>query len=219
MPTRRDVISAATSALAATLAPDFKGPAQAAAKQNVSAPVVQRLRSKRPNILFIFTDQERYWPKWPAGLSLPAHETLQKRGVTFHKHYCPATMCTSSRSVMMTGLTTPNNGMFENVDVPYISSLSPKIPTFGHMLRKAGYYTAYKGKWHLSRKIDAEEPDRLFTREMEDYGFSDFNGPGDIIGHTLGGYQFDHLISGSAVTWLRRHGQPLSDDGKRTASS
>ena len=30
------------------------------------------------NILFIFTDQERYAAKWPAGLSLPAHERLQQ---------------------------------------------------------------------------------------------------------------------------------------------
>ncbi|HEY8215113.1 MAG TPA: sulfatase-like hydrolase/transferase, partial [Methylocystis sp.] len=120
MPTRRDVLSSATTMLTATLTPAFAGSADAAQKQKVSGPAVQRLRSKRPNILFIFTDQERYCPKWPSGLSLPAHEALQRRGVTFKKHYCPATMCTSSRSVMMTGLTTPDNGMFENTDAPYI---------------------------------------------------------------------------------------------------
>jgi arylsulfatase len=49
---------------------------------------------------------------------------------------------------------------------------------------------------------------------MEQYGFADFNSPGDDVAHTLGGYQFDHLIAGSAVTWLRRKGQPLSAEGK-----
>jgi arylsulfatase len=82
------------------------------------------------------------------------------------------------------------------------------------MLRKAGYYTAYKGKWHLNKEFDAHEPDKFFTKEMEQYGFSDFISPGDLIGHTLGGYSFDHLIAGSAVTWLRRRGRPLSDEGK-----
>lgn len=24
----------------------------------------------------------------------------------------------------------------------------------GHMMRELGYYTAYKGKWHLTREID-----------------------------------------------------------------
>ena len=27
---------------------------------------------------------------------------------------------------------------------------------------------------------------------MERYGFSDYVAPGDIVGHTLGGYEFDH---------------------------
>lgn len=167
----------------------------------------------RHNLLFVFTDQERYVSKWPAGFSLPGHDRLQATGVTFHNHYCPAVMCTSSRSVLMTGLTTPNTRMYENCDVPWMKALSTDVPTIGHMLRKAGYYTAYKGKWHLNRAFDVQEPDRLFTKEMEAYGFADFFTPGDMIGHTLGGYSFDHLIGGSAITWMRRRGRPLSDDG------
>ncbi|HLC43356.1 MAG TPA: sulfatase, partial [Methylomirabilota bacterium] len=42
------------------------------------------------NILFVFTDQERYFPKWPAGLALPSHERLQRTGVTFTNHYTSA---------------------------------------------------------------------------------------------------------------------------------
>jgi hypothetical protein len=38
--------------------------------------------------------------------------------------------------------------------------------------------------------------------------------PGDVVSHTLGGYQFDDLIADSAVAWLRRKGRPLNDDGK-----
>lgn len=170
--------------------------------------------SGKPNIVFVFSDQERYFSKLPPGLSLPAHERLQRTGVTFHNHYCPAVMCTSSRSVLMTGLQTADNGMFENIDVAYVKNLSTNIPTIGHMLRQAGYYTAYKGKWHLSRKFEVEAGDEYLTKEMEKYGFSDYNLPGDLVGHTLGGYQFDHLIAGSAVTWLRRNGRRLTDEGK-----
>lgn len=218
MKSRRDVLAGAAGALGAAMAGPLpadaapKGKARAASK--VAAPAVLRRYGKQPNILFIFTDQERYRVKWPAGYSLPGHERLMAKGVTFHEHYCPATMCTSSRSVMMTGLTTPDNGMFENVDVPYMKSLSTKIPTIGHMLRKQGYHTAYKGKWHLSREFNVEEVRDLLTDEMEKYGFADYYSPGDMIGHTLGGYQFDDLIAASAVTWLRRKGQPLSGEGK-----
>jgi len=49
---------------------------------------------------------------------------------------------------------------------------------------------------------------------MEQYGFADYASPGDVVGHTLGGYQFDDLIADSAVTWLRRVGRPLNDDSK-----
>lgn len=166
------------------------------------------------NILFVFTDQERYRTRWPAGVRLPAHERLQQHGVTFEHHYCPAVMCTSSRAVLLTGLQTIDNRMFENADVPWIKPLSPDIPTVGHMLRKAGYYTAYKGKWHLNRSFDSQEPERLFTKEMEQYGFADYNAVGDIIGHTLGGYQFDPLTASSAITSLRRIGRPLADDNR-----
>ncbi len=165
------------------------------------------------NILFIFTDQERYFRQRPSGFTLPGRERLEQTGVTFHNHYCPATQCTPSRSVLMTGLQTPDTRMFENTDLPWIKNLSTDIPTFGHMLRKVGYYTAYKGKWHLTREFD-REPDRLLNKEMEVYGFADYNSPGDMVGHSLGGYHFDHLIAGSAITWLRNHGRPLNDEGK-----
>jgi arylsulfatase len=165
------------------------------------------------NILFVFGDQERYFPTWPSGLSLPGHERMQQRGVTFQNHYTSAIMCTPSRSVIATGLQTPDNGMFDNADVAWVKPLSPAVPTIGHMLRKAGYYTAYKGKWHLNRDFDTQDAEKLFTSEMDLYGFSDYRCPGDLIAHTLGGYEFDHLIAGSAVTWLRRVGRPLSDAG------
>ncbi len=166
------------------------------------------------NILFIFTDQERYFRQWPSGLTLPGHERLQRTGVTFHNHYTSAVMCTSSRSVLLTGLSTPVNGMFENTDARYVPNLSTDISTYGHLLRKAGYYTAYRGKWHLNRNFNSIHQPLNLTQEMEAYGFADYYDPGDIIGHTLGGYLNDHLIAGSAVRWLRNRGRPLNDENQ-----
>lgn len=184
------------------------------AKPDKTSPALFSPKGDGYNLLFVFTDQERYFPQWPPGLSLPAHERLQKTGITFHNHYTSAVMCTSSRSVLLTGLQTPINGMFENTNVPYVPNLSPDIPTFGHLLRKAGYYTAYKGKWHLSRAFDIKDKYPNLTEAMEAYGFADYFDPGDIVGHTLGGYLNDHLIAGSAIRWLRNRGKPLSAEGK-----
>jgi len=183
------------------------------------APGSGRRRHRAPsegplNILFVFTDQERFLRQLPRGLSLPGHERLWRTGTTFNNHYIGGVMCTSSRAIMMTGLQTADNGMFENADMPYVPDMDPKIPTIGHMLRKAGYYSAYKGKWHLTKSFDQKEPTRLFTPEMDAYGYSDYASPGDVVGHTLGGYEFDHLIGGSVITWLRRRGLELKAKGQ-----
>jgi len=194
-PNRRKFLTAASGAAAASLcSPIFVGPAPAQTPTAATARSGNGDRA-RLNIVFVFTDQERYRAKWASGLTLPGHERLQRTGVTFLNHYCPAVMCTSSRAVLLTGLQTADNGMFENCDVPWVKNLSTSTPTIGHMLRKAGYYTAYKGKWHLNREFDGANADRLLTEEMEEYGFADFNSPGDVVAHTLGGYLFDDLIA------------------------
>jgi arylsulfatase len=116
--------------------------------------------------------------------------------------------------VIYTGQHIQHTKMFDNTNFPWIGSMSPEIRTLGHMLRDAGYYTAYKGKWHLTRAFDQEfPPKQLFTNEMEAYGFADYASPGDVVGHTLGGYTFDHVIAGSAISWLRRVGGALRDEG------
>lgn len=208
--TRRAFLKA--SAAAATSSLLTAGHVDIAQAQS-GGPAIARPRGPH-NILFVFTDQERFHSRWPEGLSLPGHERMERTGVAFTNHQCPATMCTSSRSVMVTGLQTANNGMYENLDVPWMRDLPTSNPTIGHMLRKAGYYTAYKGKWHLSREFDTTSIDKFMTPEMERYGFSDNFSPGDLIGHTLGGYSFDHITAGSAINWLRTKGRPLSDQGK-----
>ncbi len=50
------------------------------------------------NILFILTDQERYFnpTEYPPGYVLPGREGLQRRGVTFTNHHISSAVCTSS---------------------------------------------------------------------------------------------------------------------------
>lgn len=172
----------------------------------------------KPNIVFVFTDQERYFDTWPEGMSLPGRERLAASGVTFHNHYAPATMCTSSRAVLLTGVQTADNGMFENADLPYVGAMSTEVPTIGHLLRKAGYYTAYKGKWHLDPVFNIDPvpgaaPQQVLTERMDAYGFSDFGLPLDALAHELGGYECDSMIGATAQSWLRDKGRPLTDDG------
>jgi len=169
------------------------------------------------NILFILVDQESYFKKFPRDLVLPAHDRLKKTGVSFENHHVCATVCTPSRSVMFTGQHIVHTKMFDNTDFPWTPDEMPlDIPTLGHMMRKVGYYTVYKGKWHLSKDFEqpAEGPWRLLREEMEKYGFADYDSVGDLIGHTLGGYENDHLVAGNAIRWLRTRGDELRQKGQ-----
>lgn len=182
-----------------------------------SAPKAPLAPGGKYNILFIFTDQERYFAELPRG-AWPAHERLEREGVTFENHQICAAVCTPSRSVVYTGRHIQHTGMFDNTNYPWQDSLSTEMPTIGDMLRECGYYTAYKGKWHLNEKFDTGVgsgiPERLFNSEMEEYGFSDFHGIGDVIGHTLGGYHFDETVASTTGHWLRSKGRPMNDEGK-----
>jgi arylsulfatase len=210
--TRRNFFALTAGILATSMASPLVGKSESVLDASVEP--VKKVTSGKPNILFIFTDQERYFHKFPKGLKLPAHERLQKEGMTFNNHYVSATMCTSSRSVMMTGLQTTNNGMFDNVDMPYVNALDDNIPTVGDMLRSAGYYTAYKGKWHLNRDFETDQTSQYFQDGMDKYGFSDFNTAVDAKAHTLGGYKNDQMITASAIDWMRKNGQELNENNK-----
>ena len=172
------------------------------------------------NILMIVTDQERYFTPQdlPAGYRLPGHERLAARGVTFENHQIASCVCTPSRAVIYTGQHIQKNGMFDNTNFPWSGSLSTDIDTIGDLMRKQGYYTAYKGKWHLTEEFETanslEAPERLLSAEMEQYGFSDYMGIGDIIGHTQGGYLHDNVISSTSRSWLRGKGEQLRREDK-----
>lgn len=167
------------------------------------------------NILFILTDQEQYMGyTWP--LSLPGRERLRNAGTFFENHHIAADMCSASRAVIYTGLHQPHNGIFDNAGVPYMKSLDAKLPTIGKILRKLGYYTAYKGKWHLNGAMamenHANDVKALFESVMDkDYGFYDYTGTGDYIEGALGGYQYDAITAAQAMQWLKANGRPMAD--------
>ncbi len=167
------------------------------------------------NILFILTDQEQYMGyTWP--FPLPGRERLRNMGTFFENHHIAADMCSASRAVVYTGLHQPHNGIFDNAGVPYMKSLDPKLPTIGKILRKLGYYTAYKGKWHLNGAMASENHPNdikaLFETLMDkDYGFFDYTGTGDYIEGAQGGYQYDAITAAQALQWLKGTGRPMTD--------
>jgi arylsulfatase len=216
-PDRRDFLRTVASGAVASA---FAG-SLAAGASYVSQSVNAQPASPEPyNILLFVTDQERYFRRGelPSGYRLAARERLAKNGVVFENHRINSCVCTPSRSVLYTGRHIQQTRMFDNTNFPWIQSLSTEIKTIGHLLREAGYYTAYKGKWHLTKEFETvnelETPERIFTKEMEAYGFSDYLGIGDVIAHTQGGYLHDGVICAMAVNWLRGRAAELAEQRK-----
>lgn len=164
-------------------------------------------RARQPNILFVVTDQEQSFIDLPQSLPLPAHERLLDRGTGFTNHHVNTTPCGPSRSVIYTGFHTQQTKVYFNPNVAPHPQLSPQLRTIGHRLREHGYYTAYKGKWHLSLFGDHSERSPIspdMSSALEPYGFSDFNFDGDCTGHGWTGYRHDRAIAAAACGMLDR---------------
>ena len=98
----------------------------------------------RPNILFVMFDQMSALslPGYGHGLVKTPHlDALTGRGTLFENAYCAAPLCSPSRFGMLTGQLPSKIGAFDNA-----TELPSSIPTFLHLLRRAGYRTCLSGK-------------------------------------------------------------------------
>jgi arylsulfatase A-like enzyme len=169
----------------------------------------------RPNILFITVDQLHSFADLPAKLPLPTFRKLAREGRSFENYHVHVAPCGPSRSVIYTGQHVQKTGMYSNppgedTDLPenaHPVQLSPDFPTVGKMLRELGYYTAYKGKWHLSlinqparKRAKGDYPDT--TDSLEPYGFSDYNFDGEQGGMTWVGFGHDGQFAADSVELL-----------------
>ncbi|MGH8541652.1 MAG: sulfatase-like hydrolase/transferase [Stenotrophobium sp.] len=209
---RRDFIKT-LSLGGAALATGHLGDAVSAQTQTpTQAPAV--IGRKRPNILLIMSDQERGWESLPSGLGLNAHEWLLERGMHFPKFNANTTPCSPSRANLYTGQHTQLTRMTTNVGAPPFPELSTDIPTLGTLLREQGYYTAYKGKWHLSN-VSTDDVVRYGHKPsarnaLEPYGFSDNSDASIADGATWTGFELDGRVASEASQWLHDKGNSLN---------
>jgi arylsulfatase A-like enzyme len=149
-----------------------------------------------PNILTIIVDQLRtpVWmpPSSPAAVVMPNLAALRQRSVSFERHYTAATDCSPSRSVLLTGLHTHQTGVM----ITGAGWLDPRFPTWGTLLGKMGYETAYYGKWHLNPNPNAS---------LAQYGFSGGTYPSPN-GSPGQGTLVDPTISEEFINWFAGQG-------------
>ena len=116
-------------------------------------PAPKAVGKDRPNILFIYTDDQSYrtvscYPEAYKFVNTPNIDALAKRGVRFTHAYI-GTWCLPSRAALLTGHH-PYGVKSLKMEGKYPgSTYDPKqAPFWPSVFRKNGYQTAQIGKWH-----------------------------------------------------------------------
>ena len=126
----------------------------------------------QPNVLFVFTDDQRFDTIAALGnseIDTPNLDRLVAEGTTFtHAHIMGGTsgaVCMPSRAMMLSGRT-----LF------HIEKQGQRIPaehvTFPERFRQSGYVTTHIGKWHQDREAHC----RCFSTGAKIFGFKKKHG-------------------------------------------
>lgn len=108
---------------------------------------------RKPNLLFIFTDEQRYDSMLCYGntfIQTPNLDGLADESIVFERAYVTQPVCTPARASIMTGLY-PHTAKLPTNDI----SLPDDVPTIAEMV-SPDYKRAYIGKWHLGDELSAQ---------------------------------------------------------------
>lgn len=135
----------------------------------------QTEKIQKPNILFIFTDDQGYQDLSCYGhpyIKTPNLDKLASEGTRFNQFYVNATVCSPSRAAFMVGRFPArdrihgyiaHNAKNRRRNMP--NWLDENLLTVADIAKKAGYVTGHYGKWHLGHSSDAPDP--------SEYGFDE----------------------------------------------
>ena len=135
----------------------------------------------KPNILYIFTDQQRWDTSGLHGNPLqlmPNFDRMAQMGTHLANTFTPQPVCGPARSCVQTGMYATQSGCYRN-GVP----LPAGATTIAHHLGGAGYDTGYIGKWHLAA------PDAIGPVPIEQRGGYDYWLAANMLEFTSDSYQ------------------------------
>lgn len=113
---------------------------------------------EKTNVLLIVSDQLRYdcigaSRKYP--VRTPNLDRLADEGIWFNNAYTHIPLCCPARQSLLNGKRPETFGSLWNYDLgPPIPPLAPDTYAWPRELQRAGYATAYLGKWHVHPEYD-----------------------------------------------------------------
>ncbi|MEM9587451.1 MAG: sulfatase [Planctomycetota bacterium] len=111
---------------------------------------------KPRNVVFILTDDHRYDAMGFAGhpfLQTPHLDSIAGNGVHLKNAFVTTSLCSPSRASILTGLYTHKHRVIDNNRMVPEGTLF-----FPQYLQRAGYNTAFVGKWHMGGHHDDPRP-------------------------------------------------------------
>ena len=159
--------------------------------------------NKKPNILFIITDDHAYQTlgtgKDDSPVALPNFNKLGRQGMVFDRSYCANSLCGPSRACILTGRHSHMNGFVFNGQKP----LDGSQPTYPKMLQKAGYQTGLFGKWHLESNPTGFDTWEIFPGQGSYYNpdFISLKPDGKRQTKRFPGYATD-VVTDKSIQWL-----------------
>jgi N-acetylglucosamine-6-sulfatase len=117
-----------------------------------------KLPNRKPrNIIFILTDDQRYdafgFLRPQSFFQTPNLDALARGGVYLPNAFVTTALCSPSRASILTGMYAHRHRVVDN-DSP----LPGDLVYFPQYLQRAGYETAFIGKWHMGGHIDHPQP-------------------------------------------------------------
>lgn len=115
--------------------------------------ITQAEEKGAPNIIFILNDDQRYDAMGfldPA-LETPHMDRIAREGVHFPNTFVTTALCSPSRASILTGQYMRNHGVADN-NIRFREGTA----LFPQALQRAGYATAFIGKWHMGHSDDPQ---------------------------------------------------------------